>query len=240
VHRSVFALLHGREFIGLLRLPVAANALAFALLVGLGWWLLLPWFTSAFAAEWPLGDGRRRALGPAGPALWLTTSALLLGPPLLDVLAGAAQESLRLPMESRWLGPARRPPNRGELLRLGDRVRVLLASLLLWPLALGLVLVPWLGLPLVLVLGGAVAATVWFEAPMAARGLDLRRRLELLWRNRWRALGTGLALQFAAAVPFVNLLALAPVAMLAATAGYLQFDKGRADSGLQRDAETVG
>lgn len=240
MHRSVFALLHAREFIGRLRLPVATNALAFTLLLGLGWWLLAPWFAAVFAADWPLLDWRRRELATAGPPLWLFTSALLLGPPLLDLLAGAAQEPLRLPMEARWLGPTRQPPRRGELLRFSDRVRVLLATLLVWPFALGLVLLPWVGLPLVLLLGGVVAATVWFEAPMAARGLDLRSRLGLLWRNRWRALGTGLGLQFAAAVPFVNLLALAPVAMLTATAGYLQFDKTRPGSRLQRDPEAVG
>jgi uncharacterized protein involved in cysteine biosynthesis len=225
VYRSVFALLHEREFIGRLRLPVAVNTLAFALLVGLGWWLLAPAFAAAFAAEWPLFDGRRATLAHSGTALWLATSGLLLGPPLLDVVAGAVQEPLRQALERRWLGPAATATTDGELLRLRDRVRVLLAALALWPLALGIVLLPWCGLPLVLLLGGAIAAVVWFEPPMAARGLDLRRRLALLWRNRWRALGTGLGLQLAAAVPFVNLLALAPVATLAAGASYLQFDK---------------
>jgi hypothetical protein len=238
VYRAVFALLHEREFIGLLRLPVAVNLLAFVLVLGCGWWLLAPAFTNAFAHAWPLLDGRRTALGSTGPALWLATSGLLLGPPLLDVLAGAPQEPLRQALERRWLGSPEAAGASGELLRLRDRVRVLLVALVLWPFALGLVLVPWCGLPLVLLLGGAMAAVVWFEPPMAARGIDLRRRLDLLWRNRWRALGTGLALQLATAVPFVNLLGLAPVAMLAATAGYLQFDKADRAASAPRAAAT--
>ncbi|MEO6597129.1 MAG: hypothetical protein ABIP94_20485, partial [Planctomycetota bacterium] len=55
--------------------------------------------------------------------------------------------------------------------------------------------------------------------------VDLHHRLLLLRHNRWRALGVGFGLQLAAAVPFVNLLALAPTGTIAATSSYLHFEK---------------
>jgi uncharacterized protein involved in cysteine biosynthesis len=224
VGSALFALLHGRQYVGLLRLPVLANAITLLGLLLLAWTFLLPHFDAAFASPWWLFDGLRERHRHAGANLWTCTTWLLLGPPLLDLIAGPWQEPLRLATERRMLGE-RSPPPRAGLLRLRERARLLLWLLLLWPPALLLVLLPWVGLPLVAALGAAVAAVVWFEPPMAPRGLALRQRLALLWRHRWRSLGVGLALQLAAAVPFVNLLALAPLATVAATAVYLQFDK---------------
>ena len=227
VHRAVFALLHERAFIGRLRLPVAANLLAFVLVYVGGAWLLTPWCTTAFAAAWPVLDGVRQASADHGPTRWLTACALLLGPPLLDVVCGALQEPLRLATERTMLGPEHGDDATHTVLRLRERAHVLAASLLALPAVLALALVPYVWLPLLVALGAAAAAVVWFEPPMAERGLALPARLEVLWRNRWRALGVGLGLQLAVFVPFVNVLALAPVATIAATSAYLQFDKRR-------------
>lgn len=223
--RAMLALLHGREYIGRLRLPIVLNAIGFTLLVVGGWLGLAPAFAAAFAGPWWLFDGLRTASASAGPPLWLATTWLLLGHPLLDLVAGAAQEPLREATERRMLGPPRGPVHARGLLRLRERARVFACLLLAWPLALGLVLLPWVGLPLVTLLGAAVAAVVWFEAPMAARGWPLRHRLASLWAHRWRALGVGLALQLASVVPFVNCLGLAPIATIAATASFLRFGK---------------
>lgn len=227
VHRAVFALLHERAFLGLLRLPVAANLLAFLLVYVGGAWLLTPWCTAAFASTWPLLDTVRAATAEHGPTRWLAACALLLGPPLLDVGCGALQEPLRVAAERAMLGPEQGDDAHHTVLRLRERAQVLAAALLALPAVLALVLVPYVWLPLLVALGAATAAVVWFEPPMAERGLALPARLELLWRNRWRALGTGLGLQFAVFVPFVNVLALEPVATIAATSAYLQFEKGR-------------
>lgn len=225
VRRALFALLHGREFVGLLRLPVAANTIAFLLLVVGGWLLLAPAYTAAFAGPWWLLDGVRAHCAADGPSLWLAATWLLLGHPLLDLIAGQAQEPLRAATERRMLGPTRGGATAPGALQLRARVRVLTWLLLAWPIALALVLVPWFGLPLVALLGAAVAAVVWFEAPMAPRGWPLVLRLQALRSHRWRALGVGLGLQVASAVPFVNLLALAPIATIAATASFLRFQK---------------
>lgn len=225
---ALFALLHGKEFIGLLRAPVAMNVLAFLLVFLGGWLVLVPWYDAVFATPWWLLDGLRHARREVGTNLWLCTTWLLLGPPLFDLVAGGVQEPLRDATERRMLGAPRTPPPDHGVLRLRERARLLLWLLLAWPLCLGLVLLPWVGLPLVILSGAAVAAVVWLEPPMAPRGLDLRQRLHLVRCHPCRSLGLGLALQLAAAVPFVNLLALAPIATIAATATFLQFDKARA------------
>lgn len=231
VHRAVFALLHERAFIGQLRLPVAANLLAFALVYVGGALLLWPWCEAAFTSAWPVLDGVRIATAEHGPTRWLTAMALLLGPPLLDIACGALQEPLRLATERTMLGPEDGGDAFHTVLRLRERAQVLATALLALPAVLALALVPYAWLPILVALGGAAAAIVWFEPPMAERGLSLPARLELLWRNRWRALGLGLALQLAVFVPFVNVLALAPVATVAATSAYLQFDKRRRGPG---------
>lgn len=222
---SLFALLHEREFVGLLRLPVAANTITVAALVLFGWLVLAPAYGAVFAGPWPLFDDWRAAHVELGPNLWLAATWLLLGPPLLDLAAGALQDPLRVATETRVLGAPRDARPQPSLLRLRERARVLAAAFLAWPAALVLVLVPWIGVPLVAAAGAANAAIVWFAPPMEARRLTLRQRLVVLWRNRWRAFGTGAGLQLAAAVPFVNLFALAPVAAVAATINYLHFDK---------------
>jgi hypothetical protein len=225
VHQAVFALLHGREFIGLLRWPIAANAIAFVLLLLGGWLLLAPWYAAFTGSTWWLFDGLRAGRAEAVAHLWLLCTWLLLGPPLLDVLTGAVHEPLRVATELRMLGPASRPGAPDGMLRFRDRIRILAFATMALPVVLLVALLPWVGLPIVLAVGAASAAIVWFEPPMAARGHALRARLRLLWQNRWRALGTGAGMQLAAAVPFVNVLVLAGVATVAATASYLHFEK---------------
>jgi uncharacterized protein involved in cysteine biosynthesis len=226
VYRSVFSLLHEREFIGLLRVPVLANMLVFALLIGIGWLGLQPLYASVFATEWWFLDSLRRAHDGHGPALWLAVTWLVLGMPLLEALAGALCEPLHLAAERAMFGKGEAPgARRGAIARLRDRARLCAIALLMWPLTLAIALIPWVGLPFVLLLGAAIAALVWFELPMARRGLDLRARLRLVWRNRWRALGVGAALQVAAAVPPLNLLGLSAIATVAASSAYMQFEK---------------
>ena len=224
VAKSPFALLHGREFIGLLRLPLAANALVMGVLGLFAWLVVVPALGSLFATEWWLLDGLRAARASSGPGLWMVTLWMMLGPSLLDTSVGVLHEPLRLAAERTMLGPVVSGPA-PPVLRARERARILGLAIAATPLCLVVVLLPWIGLPFVCLAGAAMAAIVWFEPPMAARGLDLRARLRWLLHNRWRALGTGAGIQLAAAVPFVNLLALSAVATVAATSAYLQFEK---------------
>ena len=217
VRRAVFVMLFEREFIGKLRLPVAMNALGILLIVGVGWFWLTPAFAQAFASQ-PEPDAS------VGPHLWLMAFWLTGGPWLLDLIAGWAQEPIRRATEQHMLGATlNNPPGSGA--RLLDRLQMLLLVAIAMLMAMALVLIPWVGIPLTVLLGGAIAGLVWLQPPQAVRGNKLRARLELIWRNPWRTFGTGLALQVAAAVPFVNVLGLLPVATIASTSAYLHFDK---------------
>lgn len=218
VRRAVFAMLFEREFIGQLRLPVATNVAGFGAIVALGWFFLLPAFAESFAShpEQTTHDG---------PHLWLLAVWLTAGPALLDFLGGWAQDPIRRATEMHMLGATlTTTPSSGA--RWLDRLQLLLLVGISTLMAMALILIPWVGIPACVLIGAAMAAIVWLQPPQAIRGTPLRARLMMLRRNPWRALGTGLGLQVAAGIPFVNLLALLPVATISATSAYLQFDKG--------------
>jgi uncharacterized protein involved in cysteine biosynthesis len=85
--------------------------------------------------------------------------------------------------------------------------------------------VPWVGLPLVFVGAAAVAAVVLCEPPAARRGLDFAAHLRDLRWNWARALGFGIGCQLGLAVPFLNVLLLAPAAAVGAAVLHFRFDK---------------
>lgn len=216
VVRSFFTIVLGREFVGRLRGPVAANVVAFLLFV-LGFWFgLLPAFEGAFA------DDRN-------PALWAATAWILFLHPVLDLLAGPAQKSLRTITERAMLGHATEQPRIRPIRdRLRHRAAVFVGAAVLLLFALAAVRIPWIGLPLVFVTGAALAAFVWFDPVTCRCDYDLRERAAVLWRNRWRALGVGIGIQLAGAVPFLNLILLPSVAAVATTSAFVRFDKGPA------------
>ena len=217
VRRAVFVMLFEREFIGKLRMPVTMNALGFGLLLMLGWFWLAPAFHSAFAGE-PEPEATVHA------NLWLMAVWLTAGPALLDLIGGWAQDPIRRATEQHMLGATlTTTPTSGA--RILDRLQMLLLIGMATVLAMALVLIPWVGIPATVLLGSAVAGIVWLQPPQAVRGARMRERLEVMWHNPWRTLGTGLALHLAAAVPFANSLGLLPLATIAGTSAYLHFDK---------------
>lgn len=209
VRRAVAALLFERDFVGSLRLPVAANMIA-TLVVGLtGWLWLLPAFESRFDDP-----------GDAGAHLWLVALWLGAGPAVIDLLAGWAMDPIRRATEQHMLGATpNETPRAGP--SLSDRLQLLALSLFTGVLMMGLVLLPWVGVPLCVLLGAAVAGVVYMQPPFAVRGVAIAARIRRLRAQPWRALGAGLGLQAAAAVPFLNLLALLPVATVVATSTYI-------------------
>lgn len=213
VRRAVFAMLFEREFVGVLRGPIAANMAATAAIVAAGWLWLLPAFESHFASQ-----------GESGSHLWLLAVWLGAGPSLLDLMAGWAQDPIRRATEQHMLGATPTHPGRARPSLLDTMQMLMLAGIAVL-LMLGLVLVPWVGLPLCAVLGAAVAAIVFMQPPLAVRGMPLRQRLVALRQQPWRALGTGFGLQLAAGVPFLNVMALLPVATIAATSTFLHMTK---------------
>ena len=213
VRRAALALLFERDFVGRLRVPVLANM---AVMAGLGLfgWL---WLTPAVEAHF-------ESRGEPGAHLWLLAIWLGCGPSLLDLLAGWAMGPIRRATEQHMLGATPvHPPRLGP--RLIERVQLLMLAAGAVVLMLGAVLIPWVGLPFCFALGAAVGAVVYMQPPLAVRGHALGARLAALRREPWRALGAGLGLQLAAGVPFLNVLALLPVATVTATSTYLHMSK---------------
>lgn len=212
VPSAALALIHGRPFVGRLHRPIWINAVVFLLLVA-GAVALVPAVAD---------DGRDQR----DTALWVLTVWMVAAPPLWALLTGRAQRRLLAIAEHTMLGlPLAAAPLPGAEPTLRDRLLVIVLAAVVLPFALAALQIPYAGIPLVAVVGAAMAAVSWFAAPLAACGLPPAERYRVLWRNRWRALGTGLGLQLLTTVPFVNLLLLPSVAAVAATAAFLRFDK---------------
>lgn len=178
--------------------------------VGLaGWRWLLPAFEARFDEA-----------NAASAHLWLMALWLGAGPAVIDLLAGWAMDPIRRATEQHMLGatPTKTTCSGPSFF---DRLQLLALSAFAGVVMMGLVLVPWVGVPLCVLLGAAVASVIYMQPPFAVRGVLLAARIRRLREQPWRALGAGLGLQIAAAVPFLNLLALLPVATVAATSTYI-------------------
>jgi len=217
VRRAVFAMLFQREFLGKLRLPVFVNAVGFTAIVVVGWFWLQPAFQQSFQSH-----PDRTAYD--GPHLWLIAVAMAAIPAVLDALGGWAQDPIRRATEQHMLGATPTTPP-GPGVSWLDRLQMLLLVCITTLMMMALVLIPWIGPIATIALGSAMAAIVWLQPPQAVRGFGLRARIMTLRRNPWRSLGTGFGLLVAMFFPFVNLLALLPVATISATSAYLHFDK---------------
>jgi CysZ protein len=75
---------------------------------------------------------------------------------------------------------------------------------------------PPVGVPLGVFLTLCVSGVDFLDVPLSLRGLPLRRKLGVLWRNKAVALGFSAACYLLLLVPFVNLLVL-PVGVIGAT-----------------------
>lgn len=229
--RAVGQVMHHRAFVGHLKVPLAANAIAFVLLAAALLLGLLPVFESWFREPWPFFDGLRAELAASGPVRLLLATAGLLWPIWCDVLAGAMLEPLAAATERAVGGPGmaaagdRRSGLRPAFEHLHFRARLLALQILLLPAVWLLALLPYVGLPVTFLLASAAAAIVWFDTPAVRRGLDLRWHFADLRRNWPRALGFGAGCQLGLAVPFVNLLLLAPAAVVGATEQHFEFEK---------------
>lgn len=230
VVRCCGQVLHHRSFLGLLRLPIAANLIA-ALTLGIAMALLHDPLARLFAEPWPILDGWRHSQQQRGPFALLLTTVWLVWPVWFEVVAGAAADPMVEAAEVWVGGPGMKnaaPTGPGALAaKVHRRARLLAMQVLLLPLAWILALVPFVGLPLVFFGTAATSAAVWLELPAERRGLVGHRHLADLRHNWPRALGYGTALQLAVTVPLVNVLLLAPTAAVAAAVLHFEFEKSQ-------------
>ncbi len=224
-------LLHHRGFVGQLKVPVLANLIAATTLGLVVFGLFAPWFDAWFRVEWPLLDSIRLAYGAHGAHRLTAASGLLLWPVWFETIVGPMSDRLVASTEvavggadmNRTPRPRRSHPSRWH--HLHYRARLLGLQLVALPFAWALVLIPYAGIPLLLVVTSGFAAAVFADTAAARRGLLPSEMLADLRRNWPLALGFGLGCQAGLSIPPVNLLLLGPAAMVGATVLHFRFDK---------------
>ena len=97
----------------------------------------------------------------------------------------------------------------------GLKLVILQAAVALAALALGLAFPP-VGAPVGMVVAIFLAGLDFFDIPLSTRGLRLRKKLGVIWRNKSLALGFGAAAYLTLLIPVINMLAL-PVGVVGAT-----------------------
>jgi uncharacterized protein involved in cysteine biosynthesis len=212
-----------RAFIGKLKLPVVIGAIVFVFV-----------FASLFAGSYFLADhllglpGVLAFVAGAGAFLvalfitWLLAPVLgeLVASPFFDDLAETTERMhTRRPMPAVELGfvAAVRTGARNAAKLLLIQIGLLLPILLL--------ALTGVGAAIAAVISAWACALAWFDIPCARRGYSFRERLTLLWHNRMRAIGFGLAFQIGVLLPVVNLVLLLPAAAVAVSHLFFRCEK---------------
>ena len=103
----------------------------------------------------------------------------------------------------------------GRAMLEGLKLVVFQAVVALAALALGLAFPP-VGAPIGVAVAIFLCGLDFFDVPLSTRGLRLRRKLGVIWRNKSLALGFGAAAYLMLIIPVINMLAL-PVGVIGAT-----------------------
>ncbi len=219
------------EFACKLRAPFLANFLVlgvvfFGLFFGL--WELFEWWISG---SW----GWFEWLRPAGS--WVTgilsmllaaVTLFLVSPVLIETVMGPFLDPLADVVEKIHGGKEMAPADPGAWKSVVAGVRssaqILAIQIVILPLCL-LLSLTGIGAILAILLAAILNAVVWFDIPLARRGLGLRYRLSVVRKNWPVALGFGLAFQFGLVIPFFNFLILTPAAAVSVSRLYLRFEK---------------
>lgn len=210
------------EFIGKLKLPVAAN-LFVVTGVAIGLWFS---FAALFAQVGSGGDLFGWFSGIFATLLTLVSVYFLL-PPLVELVIGPLLEPLVDTVDKSMGGPTMRPAKRLVWSSIKDGAHATAELLIIaagsWLACLALALIGLV--PLAFLVSAFVSAIAWFELPTHRRGYRLRDRIALLRHNWALALGFGLGFQVGALIPLFNLLLLAPTAAVSASVLYLRMAK---------------
>lgn len=229
--RAAIDVLHRREYVGQLALPIAANLVAITaalVLFWLGFWRLFEWLVGV---DWGVLEFLRAIVSWVSWVLAMVLAVLslfLLAPVLIETVTSPFLDPLAQTTERLYGGPAMTPLDRGvwqgTLDSLRSSAQILTIQLALW-LPVLLLSVTGVGFVIALVICAWLNALVAFDVPCTRRGYGLRDRLRLIGRNWARAIGFGLAFQLGLFVPFFNLLLLTPAAAVATSRLYFHFEK---------------
>jgi CysZ protein len=178
----------------------------------------------AFGVAWLVGQMVSDALGESlrvfAQAL-IFVLALLAGYflylPVARVLLAPFSEALSRKAHAINTGAAIRQSDLGWARAMWEGLKLVVLQLVIaiFVLALGL-LFPPVGAPIGIAVAVFLCGLDFFDIPLSTRGLRLRKKLGLIWRNKSLALGFGLAAYLTLLIPVINLFSL-PVGVIGAT-----------------------
>ncbi len=229
--RSAFMLIHRKEFVGKLSLPVLANIVALIILfAGIGW-SLWEFFAWTFTLDWGWMDWLREGLDWVDEAVAFILAlicVIFLAPVVIETVTAPFLEPLAEASEKMIGGPKMKALDtslwhailhglKASAQILAVQILVLMPCLILAMFGIGTILA--------VIVSAFFNALVWFELPFTRRGYNLRTRFRVLRHNWPRAMGYGLAFQVGLFIPFFNFLLLTPTATVAASILYFHFEK---------------
>lgn len=197
----------------LLSLSLIPMLLTLALLLGLaiaGAWIVGRLLGDILSAEW-------RIAAQVLMFLLALLIAYFLYLPVARVLLAPFAEALSRRTHAINAGQAMRQNNQGWARAMWEGLKLVMFQLVvaLAVLALGLAFPP-VGAPVGVAVAIFLAGLDFFDIPLSTRGLRLRKKLGVIWRNKSLALGFGAAAYLMLLIPVVNMLAL-PVGVIGAT-----------------------
>ncbi|HKE02424.1 MAG TPA: EI24 domain-containing protein [Blastocatellia bacterium] len=137
--------------------------------------------------------------------------------PVARVLLAPFAEALSRRTHAINTGQTVRRNNQGWARAMLEGLKLVIFQLVvaLVALALGLAFPP-LGAPIGVAVAIFLGGLDFFDVPLSTRGMRLKRKLGLIWRNKSLALGFGGAVYLTLLIPVINMLAL-PVGVIGAT-----------------------
>jgi CysZ protein len=197
----------------LLSLSLIPTLLTLALLLGL-----------SVAGAWVVGRLLSDSLGVelriAAQILMFLLALLIayfLYLPVARVLLAPFAEALSRRAHAINTGQAMRQNNQGWARAMWEGLKLVIFQVVvaLAALALGLAFPP-VGAPVGIAIAIFLGGLDFFDIPLSTRGLRLRKKLGVIWRNKSLALGFGAAAYLMLLIPVINMLAL-PVGVIGAT-----------------------
>jgi CysZ protein len=181
-------------------------------------------FSLAFGVAWLVGGMIADALGDNLRILAqaiIFVLALLVGYflylPLARVLLAPFAEALSRRAHAINTGSKLPQSGLGWVRAMWEGLKLVMFQMMIAAAALALGLIfPPVGAPVGIVVAVFFAGLDFFDVSLSARGLRMRRKLGIVWRNKSLALGFGAAAYLMLLIPVVNLLSL-PVGVIGAT-----------------------
>ena len=197
----------------LLSLSLVPMLLTLALLMG----LILG---AAWSVGWLIRDAVRVEIRIVAQVLMLLLTLLIayfLYLPVARVLLAPFSEALSRRSAAIDTGRTIRQNGQGWARAMWEGLKLVIfqAAVALAALALGLAFPP-VGAPAGVAVAIFLGGLDFIDVPLSTRGLRLRKKLGLIWRNKSLALGFGAAAYLMLLIPVINMLAL-PVGVVGAT-----------------------